>query len=106
MRALSLQRSFQGIVAWDSFFHLSHDNQRLMIPLFREHAAAGCALLFTSGPSHGEAIGSFRGEPLYHASLSADEYRALLGENGFVVQAHVAHNPECGRTIWLAQLSR
>ena len=40
-----------------------------MFPIFRDHAAAGCALMFTSGPSAGEAIGSYQGEPLYHASL-------------------------------------
>jgi len=62
--------------------------------------------MFTSGTSNGEAIGTLRGEPLYHASLSADEYRSLLTENGFVIRAHVAEDPECGaRTVWLAQLS-
>ena len=44
---------------------------------------AGAALMFTSGPAHGEAIGSFAGEPLYHASLDPAEYRSLLDRNGF-----------------------
>jgi SAM-dependent methyltransferase len=104
MRTLSLGRRFQGLVAWDSFFHLTHDDQRRMFPLFRAHAQAGAALIFTSGPSHGEAIGSFGGEPLYHASLDPAEYGALLEENGFDVVDHVAEDPECGgHTIWLAQ---
>src|ERR1051325_7342072 len=30
MRQLSLRRRFDGILAWDSFFHLDHDDQRLM----------------------------------------------------------------------------
>jgi ubiquinone/menaquinone biosynthesis C-methylase UbiE len=30
MRELSLGRRFQGILAWDSFFHLDHDDQRRM----------------------------------------------------------------------------
>lgn len=78
-----------------------------MFPLFREHAADGAALLFTSGPGHGEAIGSFEGEPLYHASLDPSEYRALLAANGFAVIAHVAEDPDCGgHTIWLAQQGR
>jgi hypothetical protein len=34
---LSLQRSFDGILAWDSFFHLNHDDQRRMFPVFRAH---------------------------------------------------------------------
>ena len=30
MRSLSLGQAFDGIVAWDSFFHLCHDDQRRM----------------------------------------------------------------------------
>ena len=38
MRMLSLKRVFPGILAWDSFFHLNHDDQRRMFPIFRAHA--------------------------------------------------------------------
>jgi SAM-dependent methyltransferase len=62
MRTLALGRSFNGILAWDSFFHLCADDQRRMFPLFQQHAAAGAPLMFTSGPAHGEAIGDFEGE--------------------------------------------
>ena len=104
MRTLELRREFHGLLAWDSLFHLSHDDQRSMFPIFRMHAAAGAALMFTSGTSHGVAIGSYQGEPLYHASLAPEEYRALLDANGFRVEAHVSEDPNCGRhTIWLAQ---
>lgn len=107
MRELALGRRFDGLIAWDSFFHLTPDGQRRMFPLFREHAAEGAALLFTSGPRHGEAIGSFEGEPLYHASLDPAAYRALLDANGFGVVEHVAEDPDCGgHTIWLAQQGR
>ena len=75
MRRLALQRTFSGILAWDSFFHLCHDDQRSMFPVFRKHAAPQAALMFTSGPAHGEAIGSFGGVPLYLASLDPTEYR-------------------------------
>jgi hypothetical protein len=99
-----LGRKFNGVIAWDSFFHLCLDDQRQMFPIFREHAAPEAALMFTSGPSHGEAIGSFEGEPLYHASLDPAEYRLLLGQNGFRVVSHIVEDPSCGRhTIWLAQ---
>jgi SAM-dependent methyltransferase len=104
MRSLSLGLTFHGILAWDSFFHLRHDDQRRMFPVFRERAAPGAALMFTSGPAHGEAIGSYRGEPLYHASLDPAEYRALLDADGFEVVAHVAEDPDCGgHTVWLAR---
>jgi SAM-dependent methyltransferase len=105
MRTLSLGRTFDGILAWDSFFHLRRSDQRRMFPIFRKHAAPRAALMFTSGPSHGEAIGTYQGEPLYHASLDGAEYRALLDGYGFEVVAHMTEDPNCGHhTIWLAQL--
>lgn len=62
--------------------------------------------MFTSGSSHGEAIGSFEGEPLYHGSLDPAEYRDLLAQNGFTVVAHAVADPSCGHhTIWLARQS-
>ncbi|MBR1266749.1 methyltransferase domain-containing protein [Bradyrhizobium sp. AUGA SZCCT0222] len=104
MRTLALTRRFDGLLAWDSFFHLCTDDQRRMFAIFRNHAAPRAALMFTSGPAHGEAIGSYRGEPLDHASLDAAEYRALLNANGFEVVAHVIEDPDCGNhTVWLAQ---
>jgi SAM-dependent methyltransferase len=104
MRSLSLGRRFGGLIAWDSFFHLAPHDQRPMFPVFRDHAAPGAPLLFTSGPAFGEAIGTLQGEPLYHASLDPGEYRLLLARNGFDVVAHVAEDPECaGRTVWLAR---
>src|SRR5215216_3405122 len=69
MRELALDRQFDGLLAWDSFFHLSGDDQREMFPRFAGHARPGAPLMFTSGTSEGVAMGSYRGEPLYHASL-------------------------------------
>ena len=104
MRTLSLDRSFKGILAWDSFFHLCPEDQQQMFSIFRRHAASNAALMFTSGTSHGEAIGTYHGEPLYHGSLDEAEYRALLDQNGFDVVSHVVEDPACGyHTVWLAQ---
>ena len=104
MRSLSLDRRFGGLIAWDSLFHLAPDEQRLMFPVFRDHALPGAPLLFTSGPAAGEAIGTLQGEPLYHASLGPGEYRLLLGWHGFDVVAHAAEDPDCGgHTVWLAR---
>jgi SAM-dependent methyltransferase len=106
MRTLSLAEKFHGIIAWNSFFHLNHTAQRAMFPIFRRHAAPGSPLMFTSGTSFGEAIGTYQGEPLYHASLDTEEYRSLLEINGFEVISHVVSDPACGHlTIWLARLA-
>jgi len=76
---------------------------RARFPVLGAHATPSAALMFTSGPADGEAIGTFEGEPLYHASLDAAEYRRLLGEQGFAVTAHVVEDPDCGgHTVWLA----
>jgi SAM-dependent methyltransferase len=105
MRTLSLDRGFDGILAWDSLFHLSPEDQRPMFPIFGRHARGNAALMFTGGHLHGEAIGTLQGEPLYHGSLDAVEYRSLLHENGFEVVSHVVEDPDCGHhTVWLAQM--
>jgi SAM-dependent methyltransferase len=105
MRALDLTQKFHGILAWNSSFHLTQDDQRAMFPIFGNHAAAGAVLMFTSGTSHGARMGEFAGAPLYHASLAPEEYRVLLDANGFEVVAHVAEDPACqGHTVWLARL--
>ena len=104
MRHLSLGRRFTGLLAWDSVFHLSPDDQRATIPRFAAHAAPGAPLMFTSGDTEGEAIGDLEGTPLYHASLDPAEYRTRLAAAGFTILAHVTKDPTCGhRTVWLAQ---
>jgi SAM-dependent methyltransferase len=105
MRRLDLGRRFDGVLAWDSFFHLAHEDQRAMFPVFARHVEPRGALMFTSGgPEQGEVLSTFAGEPLYHASLDEAEYRRLLHETGFQVVGHVARDPACGEhTIWLAR---
>ncbi|MBK4725426.1 class I SAM-dependent methyltransferase [Pantoea agglomerans] len=104
MRTLQLDATFDGLLAWDSFFHLTRDHQRQMFKRFARHARPGAPLMFTSGPDDGEAIGTFLDQPLYHASLAHDEFRQLLTENGFRVVEQVTEDASCGgRTIWLAQ---
>ncbi|WP_371225785.1 class I SAM-dependent DNA methyltransferase [Roseovarius sp. 2305UL8-3] len=104
MRQLALDEQFGGVIAWNSFFHLTPDDQRKMFRVLREHCAKEAALMFTSGPSHGEAIGTFEGEPLYHSSLDTAEYETLLDNHGFDVVEHAIEDPECGgQTVWLAR---
>lgn len=106
MRQLSLGGRYAGLLAWDSFFHLSPRDQRTMFARFQAHAAPKAGLMFTSGPAEGAAIGEFEGEPLYHGSLGSDEYRSLLDGAGFRVIDHAVGDPTCGyRTVWLAQAS-
>jgi 2-polyprenyl-3-methyl-5-hydroxy-6-metoxy-1,4-benzoquinol methylase len=106
MRSLSLNEKFDALIAWDSFFHLTQNEQRLMFSIFREHLNSGGALLFTTGPDESIAIGEMNGHELFHSSLSSDEYRSLLSHEGFSVIDHQVEDPECGRhTVWLAGLA-
>ena len=103
MRALALRRQFDGIVAFDSLFHLTADDQRRALAVIAAHAAPRAALLFSSGPVETTAINPMFGEPLHHASLSAAGYRAGLDAIGFTPVAHVPDDPDAGgRTMWLA----
>jgi len=104
MRGLDLQRDFDAILAWNSFFHLNPSDQRAMFPVFAAHASENAALMFTSGPSAGEVTGTVEGQSIYHASLDPEEYRSLLTENGFDVLDFVPEDPDCnGHTVWLAR---
>jgi SAM-dependent methyltransferase len=104
MRELALGRRFDGLIAWHSFFHLKPEDQRLMFGIFRQHANDGAALMFTAGPGQGEAIGTFQGKPLYHASLAREDYESLLAANGFRLLDHTVNDPQCGgATVYLAR---
>jgi len=106
MRGLDLQETFDAVIAWDSFFHLSKDDQRAMFKTFAHHLAPRGVLLFTSGPEDSEVIGNVEGEDIYHASLGPDEYRALMAEQGIEVLRYVPEDPECDfHTVWMARLA-
>jgi SAM-dependent methyltransferase len=104
MRGLSLGRRFDAVLAWDSFFHLSMDEQRAMFPVFGAHLNPGGLLLFTSGPAAGVISGNIQGEEFPYSSLDAAEYRRLLDGQGMKVLLHRVEDPACGKhTVWLAE---
>jgi len=96
MRHLDLGQAFSAVIAWDSFFHLDADEQRLVIPRLCRHVAPGGALLVTVGPSEGEVLGTVEGEAVYHASLSIDEYERRFSDAGLTIADFVANDPRCG----------
>ncbi len=105
MRGLDLGRRFDGLIAWHSSFHLSRHDQRALFAVFARHLEPGGVLMFTSGDEDGERIGQWRGEPLYHASLSTTEYRERLEACGFEVLHHAVGDDAPGEvTGWLCRL--
>lgn len=104
MRELELGEAFEGVLAWDSFFHLTGSEQRDALPRLARHVAPGGGLLFTCGPGEGEVVGHVEGEPVFHASLSRDEYEALLDGEGLRIEAFVVEDPDCDlHTVCLAR---
>jgi 2-polyprenyl-3-methyl-5-hydroxy-6-metoxy-1,4-benzoquinol methylase len=53
MRMLALGERFDGVLAWDSFFHLKPDDQAAMFAIFAAHSAPGAVLMFNAGPARG-----------------------------------------------------
>ena len=104
MRTLDLGRRFDGLIAWHSSFHLAPGQQRALFPRLAAHTAPGGYLMFTSGDGEGVRIGRWQSEPLYHASLAPEAYRALLDEHGFALVDLRLSDPQCGdATVWIAR---
>ena len=105
MRQLSLNQKFDAIIAWNSFFHLSPEDQPSMFNIFKSHLNSSGILLFTSGKEHGEAWGMNGGTNLFHGSLDTHQYRSLLEAHNFRILQYNEDDPECGNaTVWMAQL--
>ncbi|MEO9684380.1 MAG: class I SAM-dependent methyltransferase [Tateyamaria sp.] len=104
MRKLDLGETFDGIIAWNSFFHLRQDEQPTCIAHMARHLAPGGSLLITVGPGAGEAAGTVGGEPVYHASLSPAGYATCLEENGLRLTGFLAEDPDTNsHTVLMAR---
>ncbi|WP_323771332.1 class I SAM-dependent methyltransferase [Antarctobacter sp.] len=103
MRSLSLDRHFDAIIGWGSFFHLTQEDQRAALPNIARHLAPGGRLLLTVGPGAGEVWGTVAGEKVYHASLSPEDYAEVLLAAGTPVEAFVPEDAGCrGHSLLLA----
>ncbi len=83
IRDLSLHQTFDIVLSWDGFFHLSEEEQRAALPHIAALVQRGGNLLLTVGPDAGEVTGTVAGETVYHASLSPQDYQAILAQAGF-----------------------
>lgn len=103
---LDLAERFDGIIGWDSFFHLKRDQQRALLPVLAHHLNSDGALMLTVGPEDGEVNGQVGNRKVYHASLSPQDYAAILADAGMKVVEFIPEDPECdGHTVLLANKS-
>lgn len=104
MRGLDLGETFDGVIGWDSFFHLRPDEQRAVLPRLARHLNPGGALMLTVGPAAGEVAGHVGDDAIYHSSLAPDEYDSILAGLGLAVVRFTKEDPDCGgRTVLLAR---
>lgn len=82
MRSFELDQQFDGIIAWNSFFHLTADEQKDCIARMARHLRPKGMLMLTVGPRAGEVSGTVGSELVYHASLSPAGYAGCLEKNG------------------------
>ena len=74
---------FDAVIAFDSLWHIRHENQRAIYPRLAKLLKIGGRLLFTHGKRDGSVEGEMFGTPFYYSALDAQEAVALLERNGF-----------------------
>ena len=106
MRALDLGETFDGIIAWNSFFHLTEAEQPACIARMARHLVPGGVLMLTVGPHAGPAEGRVGAEKVFHASLSPAQYATCLEDNGLRLTGFLAEDHETqGHTVLMARRS-
>lgn len=100
MRALAIRQRFDAVLAWDSFFHLSHADQMRMIPRFAGFLRRKGILVFSSGHRRGLAYGHAAGAPVFHASHGPLTYRRMLCSAGFEVLRFAPRDPSVDCHSW------
>jgi len=104
MRELALGETFDGIIAWHSFFHLTPEEQVQTLDKFAAHLTPNGVLMVTVGPEAGEVTGRVGDEVVYHVSLAPQHYQRVLAATGMAVLAFAISEEHCdGATVLLAQ---
>ncbi len=97
MRELDLPERFDGIVAWNSFNHLTQEEQTACIARIAQHLKPGGTFLTTVGPRAGTVTGSVAGAEVHQASLSPSGYAICLEENGMRLTGFLVEDPDTMR---------
>lgn len=79
------QEQFEGIIAFDSLFHLALNDQKHVITKLIQSLSVNGIFLMTHGKKHGEIQGEMFGQPFYYSSLATQEYVTLLQTLGMTI---------------------
>ena len=78
--------TFDGILAWDSLFHLPYERQHDIYQKISNWLNDGGWFLFSHCGEDGEIIDDMLGEKLYYSGLPKDTVRQLLTDAGFEIE--------------------
>lgn len=78
--------NFNGILAYDSLFHLPLDKQDDIFSLLGSWLKPNGMLLYTYGYDEGEIIGEMMGEKFNYSCLSMEKQQLLLNEAGLEIK--------------------
>jgi cyclopropane fatty-acyl-phospholipid synthase-like methyltransferase len=77
--------SYDGIIAFDIFFHFPKDKQAEIYSRVTKWMNLGGFLLFTHGNKEGEISGDMFGETFYYSCLNTQTVHELLFDSGFEI---------------------
>lgn len=79
------RKKFDGIVAWDSLFHLPFDRHEPVFEKLFGMLKKGGYMVFTHGGGRGEITGSMNGEKFFYSSLGPELTLETLRKIGFKI---------------------
>lgn len=90
------QETYDGIVAFDSFFHFPKKGQTAIYGKLADWMNIGAYLLFTHGKQEGELEDYMYGERFYYSALDARDVHQLLWDHGFTIELSAENYKEPG----------
>ena len=79
-------QKFDGVLAWDSFFHFPKERQESIYTKVGSLLNSGGFLLFTHGDADDEHLDTMFGEELYYSCLPKERVCQLLTDAGFGIE--------------------
>jgi len=90
---INFEETFDGIVAWDSLFHLPLDQQEQAILKIASLLNPKGVFLFTAGSDAGELRSTMFDTEFYYSSLSSQKYESILSDQNCVVIVNEIDDP-------------
>lgn len=87
-------RKYDGIIAFDSFFHFPKEKQKEIYNTVSGWMEPGAYLLFTHGKNEGETEGEMYGKSFYYSSLETSDVKKLLLKNDLSVELSIENYHE------------